>query len=282
MNRCEHGHLGYLSLPQPPPIEVVRPVRSRSPAFESAYSRSYMSYMEQRPRLIEKLCSNHITEERLARERAEMKRCRSFIDDGEAHCAHRINRGAYQSVFDTRHTRKLGYPTHYELDAKYSERLARESRFYAEDSQAPPQTIELYEGSDDEQEDETKHNIASKLGGPGAEGYIDTIVNFNEKEGELNISNIVKIGDQYIKKEWNCGKEYRQTLANNSASKYRTHSSPRRGADTVEMDDTFDPSRMTASRKLFDEDEQSVEPNPTIDRKGFTKHRFNDNIENCD
>ncbi len=188
-------------------ISGIRPLRSRSPAFESAYRDSYSSYLRFRPRLIDKLMEREHQERtiRINEEERRIKRSRSFISDGENFRTGREIRPAYESVFGLDNATRAGYMTRDEREAMRTSQMQREMRYSAlqEYGQAPPQTVELYEGSDDEDEDATRHNIANKLGGPGAQGYIDTIVNFDEKEGELNISNVVKIGDQLIRKDWN-------------------------------------------------------------------------------
>ena len=149
-------------------------------------------------------------------------------------------RSFYESIYDTQERTQL----------------ERQSR-----KKGPvPQTIEIYEGEDNEV-DKSRHTVANKLAGNGLDGYVDTIVNYNEDEGELNIANVVKIGDQYITKEWDCGKEYRETINRSRSPSKRSKGSKR----SVSLKDTFDASRMTASKHLFnDEFEESVEPNPTF------------------
>ncbi len=56
----------------------------------------------------------------------------------------------------------------------------------------------------------------------------------------------------------------------------------RRNDETVGLRDTYDLNEMTATRRIFDEDEQSVEPNPTIERTRHTKHQYKGNVENCE
>jgi len=92
---------------------------------------------------------------------------------------------------------------------------------------------------------------------------------------------VVKIGDQYITKEWDCGEEFRETLERSgSATKNRYSSTAKNEKIKEEMNDTFDPSRATVSRRLFEENEEnSVEPNPTIERKSFTKHNFKTKVD---
>jgi hypothetical protein len=97
----------------------------------------------------------------------------------------------------------------------------------------PPQTVEIYEGSDTE-EDADNLTLGERLGGKkGDNGYVDTIINFDEKQGQLNISNVVKIGDQYITKEWDCGEEYRESLRRSKTPQRNTiksHESPQRSS----------------------------------------------------
>lgn len=151
----------------------------------------------------------------------------------------------------------------------------RLSRSRGRTTQNPPQTIELYEGSDIEEE-AGKLTIAQRLGAKqGEQGYIDTIINFDEKEGKLNIANVVKIGDQYITKEWDCGEEYRETV--------KRSKSPQRGANKLTLKDTFDASRLTASKRLFTEDiDESVERNPTLRSVNSNHKSFTGNVEHCD
>ena len=42
------------------------------------------------------------------------------------------------------------------------------------------------------------------------ESFIDTIINYDEDAGDLNIANIVKIGDRVITKEWDWGQELKE------------------------------------------------------------------------
>lgn len=142
-------------------------------------------------------------------------------------------------------------------------------------TQNPPQTIELYEGSDLEEE-AGKLTIAQRLGAKqGEQGYIDTIINFDEKEGKLNIANVVKIGDQYITKEWDCGEEYRETV--------KRSRSPQRTSKKLTLRDTFDASRLNASKHLFTEDfDESVERNPTLASFTSNHKNFTSKVEHCD
>jgi hypothetical protein len=195
----------------------------------------------------------------------------------------------------------------------------------------PPQTVEIYEGSDTE-EDAHKLTLAERIGGKkGDNGYVDTIINFDEKQGQLNISNVVKIGDQYITKQWDCGEEYRESLrrsqtpqrsTNKSQQRSRTRSphknynrssqrdynkSPRKNANTslqggtnkspqrpsdtspqkitdkLTIRDTFDGSRMTASKHLFtDDSEESVSSNPTFRNIFEDQKKFESKVDHCE
>lgn len=135
----------------------------------------------------------------------------------------------------------------------------------------PTQTVEIVEHYEDgSQKEET---LGAKLAADGTNGYIDTIVNYDEKEGELNIANIVKIGDKYIKKEWDCGDEFR-AIHGKSKSVGRTgwiRSATSRKSSTSRREDARDRrSPFRCSRNLFEDDSlESVEPNPTF--RGTTK-----------
>lgn len=140
----------------------------------------------------------------------------------------------------------------------------------------PPQTVELYEGSDDPLNKEEKQNIVNKLGGDGVDSRIDTIINYDKDEGQFNISNVITIGDQVICKEWKCDKEMGETIENNrSANRNRSRSSRRFKNQTIEMDDTYGPSQT-----LISEEDESVERNPSMGRKTFNRHKFSQNVEN--
>lgn len=135
----------------------------------------------------------------------------------------------------------------------------------------PTQTVEIVEHYEDGGKKED--TLGARLAADGTTGYIDTIINYDEKEGELNIANIVKIGDKYIKKEWECGDEFKaiygrsKSAGRNSTLKQSTN----KRATTGRMDDTLNRrSPLRCSKNLFEEDSlESVEPNPTF--RGTTK-----------
>jgi hypothetical protein len=141
---------------------------------------------------------------------------------------------------------------------------------------APPQTIEIMEQS--EEAAARGETLASKLAGDGTAGYIDTIVNYDEEEGGLNIANVVKIGDQYITKEWQCSKDLQKVTGKRNRSLTRSNVGARRSF--FEDDDA-----LRVSRDIFENDfDQSVEPNPTLrgSSAGRKSIRSKFDHEDCD
>jgi len=166
------------------------------------------------------------------------------------------SRSISQSACQTAHT-----PSRYMYQGCRQD--SRKSTQFTTDTKTkrnPPQTIEIIEQDDDQRE----VTLAERLAGDGTEGYIDTIVNYDEDEGNLNIANVVKIGDKYITKEWQCGKDLKQKYAEGSMTK-SINRGTFGGRQSFAIDDDEDELRV--SRNLFESEiasDDSVELNPTF------------------
>lgn len=138
----------------------------------------------------------------------------------------------------------------------------------------PPQTIEIIEQS--EEAAARGETLAAKLAGDGTSGYIDTIVNYDEDEGDLNIANVVKIGDQYITKEWSCSRDLKKITNQRNRSFTRSNGKARRSY--IEEEDA-----LRVSRDIFDNDfDQSVEPNPTLRGSSTGRKSISNKVEHPD
>lgn len=92
-----------------------------------------------------------------------------------------------------------------------------------------------------------------------SKGYIDTIVKYNDDGADLKISNIVRIGDRYITKEWECGEEWQRKYGTRNVQG-ELHSPLRSLYDTA-TGHVHSPERSQRSQRR---ETQSVEPIPTF------------------
>ena len=107
----------------------------------------------------------------------------------------------------------------------------------------------------------TKSTKGSKLQRSKSSGFIDTIVTFGDDGKDLKIANIVKIGDKYITKEWNCGDEWERKYGTRDIKKEieaplrSTYDNATGHLHKTERDLEID---------VKEEDDPSVLENPTI------------------
>lgn len=132
MKGREPCHPCYAPILSSPTGGKVRPLRRRSPAYESAYSSSYSSYHNVRPRMVEKLYSKFLTQDRLAneaREEAHSRRSRSFIGV-EEHCHSPVlRRVTYEPVYGHCKAPEIGYVSQQEIDAESMPELQERPRW---------------------------------------------------------------------------------------------------------------------------------------------------------
>jgi len=122
--------------------------------------------------------------------------------------------------------------------------------------------------------------LASKVRSK-SKGYIDTIVNFNDDGTDLKIANIVRIGDKYITKEWQCGDNWEKKYGNRNIEE-RLESPLKDVYDTA----TGHMHSQTRSNRSLGRNSfvESVEANPTF--RDIQRHRDNMELtvlhEGCD